>query len=60
VVVAFGGILFFIVGLLVLAAIAWIVIGYMRAEVEAAEDGIDPEAHDHRDAGHVAGPPPDR
>jgi uncharacterized membrane protein len=58
--VAFGGVVFFIIGLLVLAAVAWVVIGYMRAGVEAAQDGIDPEEDDHPDAGHVAGPPPNR
>ena len=54
--VAFGGILFFLVGLIALVIVAWYVIGYLRAGVEAAEDGIDPEERDHPDAGHVAGP----
>lgn len=54
--VAFGGIVFLLALLVVLVVVAWAVIGYMRAGVEAAEDGIDPEEHDHYDAGHVAGP----
>jgi hypothetical protein len=53
---AFGGILFFLVGLIVLVVVAWYVIAYLRAGAEAAEDGIDPDDHDHPDAGHVAGP----
>jgi hypothetical protein len=53
---AFGGILFFLAGLIVLAVVAWYVIAYLRAGAEAAEDGIDPDDHDHPDAGHVAGP----
>jgi hypothetical protein len=39
-----------------LVAVAWYVIAYLRAGIEAAEDGLDPEEHDHPDAGHVAGP----
>jgi hypothetical protein len=53
---AFGGILFFLVGLIALVVVAWYVIAYLRAGAEAAEDGIDPDEHDHHDAGHVAGP----
>jgi parvulin-like peptidyl-prolyl isomerase len=53
---AFGGILFFLVGLIAFVAIAWYVVAYLRAGVEATEDGIDPEQKDHPDAGHVAGP----
>jgi hypothetical protein len=54
--VAFGGIIFLLVALIGLILVAWAVFAYMRGGVEAAEDGIDPEDHDHHDAGHVAGP----
>ena len=54
--VAFGGIVFLLIALIGLIVVGWAVFGYMRAGVEAAEDGIDPEERDHPDAGHVAGP----
>jgi hypothetical protein len=53
---AFGGILFLLAVLIGLVIVAWLAFGYMRAGVEAAEDGIDPDERDHYDAGHVAGP----
>jgi hypothetical protein len=53
---AFGGILFFLVLIVVLAIVGWAVVGYLRGTAEAAEDGIDPGPDDHPDAGHVAGP----
>jgi hypothetical protein len=53
---AFGGIVFLLLVLAGLIVVAWAVFGYLRAGVEAADDGIDPETHDHPDAGHVAGP----
>ena len=53
---AFGGILFFLVLLVVLVMVGWAVVGYLRGTVEAADDGIDPGPDDHPDAGHIAGP----
>jgi hypothetical protein len=55
-VLAFGGILFFLVAIVVVGIVAWAVIGYLRGTAEAAEEGIDPGPDDHPDAGHVAGP----
>lgn len=56
--VAFGGILFFLLAIVVFAVVVWAVIAYLRGGVEAATDGIDddPESGEHPDAGHVAGP----
>jgi hypothetical protein len=54
--VGFGGILFFLALIAVLAIVAWVAIGYLRGTAKAAEEGIDPGPDDHPDAGHVAGP----
>jgi hypothetical protein len=56
VLLAFGGILFFLVALAVVAIVGWVVFSYLTGTAEAAEDGIDPGPDDHPDAGHVAGP----
>ena len=54
---AFGGILFFLALLVVLAIVGWAIVGYLTGTAEAADDGIDPGPDDdHPDAGHVAGP----
>ena len=57
---AFGGILFFLAALILVGVVGWVVFGYLSGTAEAAEDGIDPGEHDHPDDGHVAGPPPNR
>ena len=55
---AFGGIIFFLVAIVVAAIVGWVVISYLTGTAEAAEEGIDPDTDtaDHHDAGHVAGP----
>jgi hypothetical protein len=57
-VLAFGGILFFLAAVILVAVLGWVVLSYLTGTAEAAEDGIDPDtdADDHYDAGHVAGP----
>jgi hypothetical protein len=55
-VLAFGGIFFFLAAIVLVAIVGWVVFSYLSGTAEAAEDGIDPDTDDHPDAGHVAGP----
>lgn len=55
-VLAFGGIVFFLVAIVLVAAVGWAVFSYLTGAAKAAEDGIDEDPDDHYDAGHVAGP----
>jgi hypothetical protein len=55
-VLGFGGILFFLAAIVLVAIVGWVVFSYLTGTAEAAEDGIDPDPGDHPDAGHVAGP----
>jgi hypothetical protein len=55
-VLAFGGIVFFLVALVVVAIVGWAVFSYLSGTAEAADDGIDRGPDDHPDAGRVAGP----
>jgi hypothetical protein len=55
-VLAFGGVLFFIAAIVLVAIVGWVVFGYLTGTAEAADEGIDPGPDDHPDAGHVAGP----
>ena len=55
---AFGGIIFFLVAIVIVAVVGWVIFSYLSGTAEAAEEGIDPDVDtdDHHDAGHVAGP----
>ena len=55
---AFGGIVFFLAAIVLVAIVGWVVVSYLTGTAEAADDGIDPDTEndDHHDAGHVAGP----
>jgi hypothetical protein len=54
---AVGGILFFLAAIVLVAIVGWVVFSYLSGTAEAAQDGIDEDTDDHHhDAGHVAGP----
>ena len=55
-VLAFGGIVFFLVAIVLVAAVGWAVFSYLTGTAKAAEDGIAEDPDDRYDAGHVAGP----
>ena len=57
-VLAFGGIIFFLAAIVLVAIVGWVVFSYLTGTAEAAVEGIDRETDtdDHYDAGHVAGP----
>jgi hypothetical protein len=44
---------FALLALVVAVVAAWLIVSYVRAGVEAAEDGIDPDQPTQHDAGHV-------
>jgi hypothetical protein len=58
IVLAFGGIVFLLAAVVLVAIVGWVVVSYLTGTAEAADDGLDPdvERDDHHDAGHVAGP----
>ena len=54
---AFGGIVFFLAAIVIVAIVGWVVVSYLTGTAEAADEGLDPDTEvDHHDAGHVAGP----